>query len=102
MIVGYVEQILGRGPVLPLHHPWAAPKKPILNGVYDLLVLGDKLSCEALSLIDKVMTEPLWRTMLKEKEVVGMFLHYQKMYHFFKKCSTDPSLFVDGRNLLFP
>ena len=92
----------GGGPFCPSTIREQPPKKPILNGVYDLVVLGDKLSCEALSLIDKVMTEPLWRTMLKEKEVVGMFLHYQKMYHFLKKCSTDPSLFVDGRNLLFP
>ena len=32
MIVGYVWRILGRGAKKP-PHPWAAPKKPILNRV---------------------------------------------------------------------
>ena len=31
--VGYVWQILGRGP--ERHHPWAAPETPILNRVKD-------------------------------------------------------------------
>ena len=36
VIVGYVRQILG--PLLP-PHPWAAPKKPILYRVKDLVTL---------------------------------------------------------------
>ena len=28
------------------------------------------------------MTGPPWRTMVKEKEVLDMSLHYQKMYDF--------------------
>ena len=32
-IVGYAWQILGRGGKKAPSHPWAAPKKPILNRV---------------------------------------------------------------------
>lgn len=31
-----------------------------------------------------------------------MSLHYQKMLYSFKQCATDPSLFSDGTNSLFP
>ena len=48
------------------------------------------------------MTGPLWRTMVQEKEVLGMSLHYQKMYDFFKQSAADPSLFLDSTNLPFP
>ena len=69
---------------------------------YDLHVLAYKVACQALGLIDKLVTGPLWRTMVKEKEVLDMSLHYQKMYDFFKQCAADPSLFLDGTNLPFP
>ena len=31
-----------------------------------------------------------------------MSLHYQKLHDSFKQCATDPRLFSDGTNLLFP
>ena len=40
--------------------------------------------------------------MVKENEVLDMSLHYQKLLDSFKQCATDPSLFSDGTNLLFP
>ena len=69
---------------------------------YDLHVLAYKVACQALGLIDKLVTGPLWRTMVKEKEVLDISVHYQKMYDFFKQCAADPSLFLDGTNLPFP
>ena len=45
---------------------------------YDLHVLAYKVACQALGLIDKLVTGPLWRTMVMEKEVLDMSLHYQK------------------------
>ena len=65
-------------------------------------MLAYKVACQTLGLIDKLVTGPLWRTMVKEKEVLDMSLHYQKMYGFFKQCATDPSFFLDGTNLPFP
>ena len=66
------------------------------------MCFANKLACQILDLIDKPVTGPLWRTMVKENEVVDMSLHYQKLHDFFKQCATDPSLFSDGTNLLFP
>ena len=68
---------------------------------YGLYVLAYKVACHALGLIDKLVTGPLWRTMVKEKEVLDMSLHYQNMYDFFKQYVADPSLFLDGTNLPF-
>ena len=40
IIVRYVWQVLGRGGFLPPSHPWAAPKKPILNRVKVLFIFN--------------------------------------------------------------
>ena len=73
----------------------------LMSAVFYDLCFGYKLVCQTLELIDKLVTVPLWRTMIKEKEVLDMSLHYQKMLDSFKQCATDPSLFPDGTNLLF-
>ena len=39
---------------------------------YDLHFLAYMVACQALGLIDKLVTGPLWRTMVKEKEVLDM------------------------------
>ena len=57
--------------------------------------MADKVPCQALRLIDKLVTGPLWRTMVKEKEVLNITL--PKNVDFLKQCVADPSLFLDGR-----
>ena len=66
---------------------------------YDFSVSADKVPCQALRLIDKLVTGSLWRTMVKENEVLNITL--PKMYDFLRQCTANPSLFVDGTNLLF-
>ena len=43
---------------------------------HDLQVLHFRVACQALGLIDKYVTQPLWRMMVKEKEVLNMSKHY--------------------------
>ena len=43
---------------------------------HDLQVLHFRVACQALGLIDKYATQPLWRMMVKEKEVLNMSKHY--------------------------
>ena len=69
---------------------------------YDLEVLQYKVACQALGLIDKLITGPLWRMMMKEKEVLNMSLHYKAMLDFFKECEQDASSFLNGTSRLFP
>ena len=51
----------------------------------DLQVLTFKVACQALGLIGKLVSGPLWRMMVKEKEVLSMSTHYQGLYEFLKK-----------------
>ena len=52
----------------------------LMPAVYhDLQVLHFRVACQALGLIDKYVAGPLWRMMVKEKEVLNMSKHYQKM-----------------------
>ena len=44
---------------------------------HDLQVLAFEVACQALGLIDKLVSGPLWRMMVKEKEVLSMSTHYQ-------------------------
>ena len=75
----------------------------LMSAVYhDLQVLHFRVACQALGLIDKYVTGPLWRMMVKEKEVLNMSKHYQKMYTFFNDCFLDATPFLEGRNSLFP
>ena len=37
---------------------------------HDLQVLPFKVACQALGLIEKLVSGPLWRMMVKEKEVL--------------------------------
>ena len=74
-----------------------------MSAVYhDLQVLYFRVACEALDLIDKYVTGPLWRMMVKEKKVLNMSKYYQKMYTFFNDCFLDATPFLKGRNSLFP
>ena len=58
-----------------------------MSAVYhDLQVLYFRVACLALSLIDKYVTGPLWKKMVKEKEALNMSKYYQKMYTFFNDC----------------
>ena len=52
---------------------------------HDLQVLAFEVACQALGLIDKLVSGPLWRMMVKEKEVLSMSTHYQGLYEFLKK-----------------
>ena len=62
----------------------------LMSAVYhDLQVLHFRIACQALGLIDKYVTGPLWRMMVKEKKVLNMSKHYQKMYTFFNDCFLD-------------
>ena len=69
---------------------------------HGLQVLHFRVACQALGLIDKFVTGPLWRMMDKEKEVLNMSKHYQKMYSFFNDCFLDATPFLESRNSLFP
>ena len=68
---------------------------------YDLEVLQYKVACQALGLIDKLVTGPPQRMMVKEKEVLNMSVHYQAMLDFLKKYEQDASSFLNGRLRLF-
>ena len=75
----------------------------LISAVYhDFQVLHFRVACQALGLIDKYVTGPLWRMMVKEKEVLNMSKHYQKMYKFFNDCLLDATPFLEVRNSLFP
>ena len=75
----------------------------LMSAVYhDLQVLHFRVACQALDLIDKYVTGPPWRMMVKEKEVLNMSKHYQKMYIFFNDCFLDATPFLEGRNSIFP
>ena len=39
---------------------------------HDLQVLHFQVACQALGLIDKLVSGPLWRMMVKEKEVLNV------------------------------
>ena len=39
---------------------------------HDLQVLPFQVACQALGLIDKLVSCPLWRMMVKEKEVLNV------------------------------
>ena len=50
----------------------------------NLQVLPFKVAYQAVGLIDKLVNGPLWRMMVKEKEVLSMSTHYQ-ILNFLKK-----------------
>ena len=75
----------------------------LMSAVYhELQVLHFRVACQALGLIDKYITGPFWRMMVKEKEVLDISKHYQKRYTFFNDCFLDATPFLEGRNSLFP
>ena len=55
----------------------------LMSAVYhELQVLHFRVACQALGLIDKYITGPFWRMMVKQKEVLDISKHYQKGTHF--------------------
>ena len=55
-----------------------------------------KVACRALGLIlmEKQITDPLWRIMEKEKCVLNMSKHYQDLLFYFEKWTDDCSSFL--------
>ena len=68
---------------------------------HDLQVLPFKVACKALGLIEKLVSGPLWRMMVKKKEVLNMSTHYQSLYKFFKG-AEDATAFLNGASRPFP
>ena len=67
----------------------------LMSEVYhDLQISHFRVACQALGLIDKYVTQPLWRVMVKEKEVLNISKYYQKMYTFFNDYFLDATLFL--------
>ena len=62
---------------------------------WDLKVLVYKVGCRALVLIEKLISEPLWRIMNKEKWVLGMSKHYQNLLECFAKWEVDCNFFLN-------
>ena len=69
---------------------------------HDLQVLAFEVACQALGLIDKLVSGPLWRMMVKEKEVLSMSTHYQSVYEFFKEGGEDATAFLNSESRPFP
>ena len=70
--------------------------KLLLAVHWDLKVLVYKVACRALGLIlmEKQITDPLWRIMEKEKCVLNMSKHYQDLLFYFEKWTDDCSSFL--------
>ena len=72
IIVGFVWQILGRGPFCPTPHPWAVPKRTVLNRVNGSIIIGLKLEKSQTALLgsDKLYdildldSQNTWTTLL--------------------------------------
>ena len=73
----------------------------LLAAVWDLEVLPYYAACKALGLIGKLLTGPLWRLMVSEKNVLKMSPHYQKMLECFELWAIDASSFLSGDVSLF-
>ena len=73
-------------------------EKRLLVAVHwDLKVLGYKVGCQALGLIEKLITGPLWRIMNKEKCVLGVSKHYQNLLECFEKWEVDCTSFLNNK-----
>ena len=56
-------------------------------------MLAFKVDCRVLGLMEKLVTGPLWRIMVKEKCVLNMSTHYHKLLTCFEKWADDsPSI----------
>ena len=63
---------------------------------WDLGVIGYRVGCWALVLIEKLGSGPLWKIISKEKQILNMSAHYQDLLSFFEVCADDASGFVKG------
>ena len=65
-------------------------------------LLPFKVACQALQLIDKLLSGPLRRMMVKEKEVLNMPTLYQSLYEVFKEGAEDGTAFLNDASRPFP
>ena len=64
----------------------------LLDAVYwDIEILSFKIGCRALGLIEKLITEPLWKIMPSETHILRMSSHYQNLLEFLESSSEDCS-----------
>ena len=75
----------------------------LLVAVYwDLKVLAFRVGCRVLGLIEKLVTGPLWRITVKEKCVLNMSTHYQKLSTCFEKWADDSTSFLNNETFCDP
>ena len=63
---------------------------------WDLGVIGYRVGCWTLVLIEKLVSGPLWKIISKEKQILNMSAHYQDSLSFFEVCADDASAFMKG------
>ena len=76
----------------------------LMASVYhDLNVAQYKIACQALGLIDKYVTGPLWRVIVrKEGNVLEMNVVYQTLLEKFKHFAPDSSDLISGAGVIYP
>ena len=75
----------------------------LLVAVYwDLKVLAFKVDCRVLGLMEKLVTGPLWRIMVKEKCVLNMSTNYQKLLTCFERWADDSTSFLNNETFCDP
>ena len=75
----------------------------LLVAVYwDLKVLAFRVGYRVLGLIEKLVTGPLWRIMVKEKCVLNMSTHYQNLLTCFEKWADDCTSFLNNETSCEP
>ena len=75
----------------------------MLVAVYwDLKVLAFRLGCRVLGLIEKLVSGPLWRIMVKEKCVLNMSTNYQKLLTCFERWADDSTSFLNNETFCDP
>jgi hypothetical protein len=74
----------------------------LLSAVHhDVNVLVYKAGCKALGLIEILVTGPLWRTLIKKKDILNMNKKFQDMLDCFIRWGDDASLFLSCDEALF-
>ena len=67
----------------------------------DLDVKSYIAGCRALGLIDKFLTGPLWRLLVKVENVLDMNKYYQRIEELYSKISEDATDFLEGKIIFF-
>ena len=58
--------------------------------------------CQALGLIDKFITGPLWKQLESNLHILDMSTHFTKLLEFVKECAEDATEFLTGERVPFP